>query len=98
LPQPSYTVDTLAYLKEKHPTHEFVLIMGGDNIAGFHKWKNYEHILAHHEIYVYSRPFEAPLMEISASYIRQSIKDGKSVKYLVTEPVLNALESSTLYR
>ncbi len=39
LPQPSYTVDTLAYLSEKHPTHEFVLIMGGDNIAGFHKWK-----------------------------------------------------------
>ncbi len=113
LPQPSYTVDTLAYLKEKHPAHEFVLIMGGDNIASFHKWKNYEHILAHHEIYVYSRPnykegdlinhpkvhsFEAPLMEISASYIRQCIKEGKSVKYLVTQPVLEALESTTLYR
>ncbi len=75
--------------------------------------ENHEHILTHHEIYVYNRPnykegdlinhpkvhsFEAPLMEISASYIRQCIKEGKSVKYLVTEPVLEALESSTLYR
>ena len=53
LPKPSYTIDTLTYLKEKHPEHEFVLIMGGDNLGTFHKWKNYELILQYHQIYVY---------------------------------------------
>lgn len=113
LPKPSYTVDTLTYLKEKHPTKNFVLIMGGDNLNTFHKWKNYETILKNHEIYVYSRPkyelgalanhesislFEAPLMDISASYIRKSIKHGKSVRYLVTPTVFEYLETSRLYK
>ena len=53
LPKPSYTIDTLTYLKESHPEKEFVLIMGGDNLGSFHKWKNYEVILANHQIYVY---------------------------------------------
>ena len=113
LPQPSYTVDTLAYLKEQYPNKDFTLIMGGDNIASFHKWKNYEYILEHHQIYVYSRPnagrgevadhpnvhfFDAPLMDISASYIRKCIKEGKSVRYLVTEPVYEYLAGSSLYK
>lgn len=113
LPKPSYTVDTLAYLREKHPEHEFVLIMGGDNLGSFHKWKNYEIILRDYEIYVYKRPsydlgnlqnhpkisiYEAPLMQISASYIRQCIKDKLSVQYLVPEPVFSYLNSSSLYK
>lgn len=113
LDKPSYTVDTLAYLKEKHPSHEFVLIMGGDNLGTFHKWKNYEHILEHHEIYVYRRPsyelgelqehekvslFDAPLMQISSSYIRQQIKEGSSIKYLVLEPVEKYIEESGMYK
>ena len=113
LPKPSYTIDTLTYLQEKYPGKEFVLIMGGDNLGTFHKWKNYEKILEKHEIFVYQRPqydlgelvshpkvhiFEAPLMDISASYIRQSIQAGRSVEYLVSEPVLKYLESSNLYR
>ena len=113
LPKPSYTVDTLAYLKEKHPNNDFVLIMGGDNLGTFHKWKNYEQILEHHEVYVYQRPnyelgslanhpqvsiFQAPLMDISASYIRQCIRSGYSVEYLVPPPVFDYLESSNLYR
>lgn len=113
LPKPSYTVDTLAYLTEKYPTKEFVLIMGGDNLGTFHKWKNYETILKNHQIYVYSRPnyelgglanhesvslFEAPLMAISASYVRKCIKEGKSVEYLVTPPVFDYLEVSGLYK
>lgn len=113
LPKPSYTIDTLTYLKEKYPKEEFVLIMGGDNIATLHKWKNYEQILANHQIYVYSRPkyelgalathpqvhlFDAPLMDISASYIRKCIKDGKSVQYMVKEEVFEYLASSSLYR
>lgn len=114
LPQPSYTIDTLAYLKEKYPEYEFVLIMGEDNLASFHRWKNHELLLRDHEIFVYRRPeyevpeataqhpkvrfFDAPLMHISASFIRRSIREGHPVQYLVTEPVFEYLESSSLYR
>jgi nicotinate-nucleotide adenylyltransferase len=55
LPQPNYTVNTLAHLKDKYPQHEFSLIMGEDNLNSLHKWKNYEFIIEHHEIYVYPR-------------------------------------------
>jgi nicotinate-nucleotide adenylyltransferase len=55
LSQPNYTVNTLVHLEEKYPEHTFSLIMGEDNLKSFHKWKNYEAILAHHEIYVYPR-------------------------------------------
>ncbi len=113
LPKPSYTIDTLTYLKEKYPEKEFVLIMGGDNLGTFHKWKNYEQILAHYQIYLYKRPkyelgeladhqsihmFDAPLMEISASYIRKCIKAGLSVQYLVPKAVFEYLQSSSMYR
>lgn len=112
MPQPSYTIDTLTYLKEKHPQHEFVLIMGGDNLGSFHKWKNYEVILKNHEIYVYKRPnydlgalqnhpkvhlFDAPLMEISSSIIRQFIKEKKSIRYWVPDKVLDEIERCALY-
>ena len=56
LSKPSYTVDTLVYLREKYPNKEFVLIMGGDNLATLHKWKNFEVILRDYQIYVYKRP------------------------------------------
>ena len=113
LPVPSYTVDTLSYLKEKYPEKEFVLIMGGDNIATLHKWKNYEQILAHHEIFVYARPgyelgdlathqkvkiVEAPLLSISASYIRKLISEDKSIRYLVPDTVYAYLEENPLYK
>ena len=113
LPKPSYTIDTLAYLQEKYPEHTFCLIMGGDNLASFPKWKNAEQILAHHDVYVYSRPnvdpgplvdhprvhlAEAPLLELSASFIRQCIRDGKSVRYMVPDTVYAYLQESNLYR
>ena len=113
LPKPSYTIDTLIHLKEKHPDYEFVLIMGGDNLRSLHKWKNYEIILRDYPIYVYKRPsyelgdlaahpdihlFDAPLMQISASYIRTCLKEGKSVQYLVPEPVFEYLSSSSIYK
>ena len=113
LPKPSYTVDTLTHLRDKYPNKQFVLIMGGDNLATLHKWKNYELLLRDYEIYVYQRPsydlgelaahsnvkiFEAPLMQISASYIRKWLKAGKSVEYLVSEAVFEELERSGLYR
>lgn len=113
LPKPSYTIDTLTYLSEKNPNKEFILIMGGDNLGTFHKWKNYEQILKHYQIYVYRRPtyelgdlakhpsislFEAPLMQISASYIRKCIKEEKSIQFLVTQPVFEYINSSNLYK
>lgn len=61
LPQPNYTIDTLAYLHEKHPNHKFALIMGEDNLKGFHKWKNHELILDNHAIYVYPRLSEGKI-------------------------------------
>lgn len=113
LPKPSYTIDTLTFLKEKYPAHTFALIMGGDNLATLHLWKNYEQILAHYDIYVYKRPAvemgelathprvrvcEAPMLDISATYIRDCLNSGKSVRYLVPDPVLEYLESSSMYR
>ena len=58
LDQPNYTVTTLAYITEKYPNDHFHLIMGEDNLRSFHKWKNYETILAHHHIYVYPRVYD----------------------------------------
>ena len=113
LPKPSYTIDTLTYLKEKFPKKEFALIMGGDNLGNFHKWKNYEQILANHEIYVYKRPqyelgdlaghpkiniMEAPLMQISASYIRRCIQENHSIQYLVPDTVFDYINNNALYR
>lgn len=113
LPKPSYTIDTLMFLKEKHLEHEFVLIMGGDNLATLHLWKNYEQILANYDIYLYRRPavetgewarhprvhsFEAPMLDISATYIRECLRTGKSVRYLVPDAVWEYLESGSLYR
>lgn len=113
LPSPSYTVNTLVYLRDKYPEHDFCLIMGGDNLATIDKWKNYEFLLEEYEIYLYSRPdydsgkfvdhphvrqFEAPQMEISSSYIRQCLKEGKSVQYLVPDKVYEYLESGHMYR
>lgn len=97
MPQPSYTIDTLVRLKEDYPENEYSLIIGADNLQNFHKWKNYEQILEDYSIYVYPRPgYEingshknihivngVPQMEISASFIRNSIKDRKDVSYLM---------------
>lgn len=113
LPKPSYTVDTLTYLKEQHPEKDFILIMGGDNLATLHKWKNYEVLLRDYKIYVYNRPSydlgeladhpnvtiaEAPLLSISASYVRKAIKDGLSIRYLLPEDVYKYIMTSNLYR
>ncbi len=113
LPQPSYTVDTLTYVSEKYPQHNFSLIMGGDNLTTFHKWKNYEQILSHYKIYVYKRPTyevpelathpsitlcEAPLLSISSSYIRQLIMEKKSIQYLVPAPVYKYLLDNPIYQ
>ncbi|SFC00560.1 nicotinate-nucleotide adenylyltransferase [Parapedobacter composti] len=113
LPQPSYTIDTLIHLQEKHPEKQFVLIMGSDNLASLHKWKNYEIILRDYHIHVYPRPAypvpaelaahpsvtitDTPLMELSSTFIRSAVKNGQSIRYFVPDKVLDFIESKGLY-
>ncbi len=113
LPQPSFTVNTLAYLDEKYPNREFALIMGEDNLSSLDKWKNHELILEKRNLLVYPRPncpkskfhdhpsvsfINAPLMDISSSFIRQSIKEGKDMRFFVPEKVWDYLEEMHFYR
>ena len=116
LPQPNYTVNTLAHLQEKFPSHEFSLLMGEDNLNSLHKWKNYEVILQNHDIYVYPRinnpdeihpdvatnarihRVDAPVIEISSTFIRNSIKEGKNVRPLLPAKVWDYVEHNLFYR
>jgi len=113
MPVPSYTVDTLTYLKEKYSDYNFNLIMGSDNLVNFHKWKNHEVLLKYYNILVYMRPgfedvpfldhpkvqaLEAPLLEISSSFIRKLIKEGKSIQYLVADAVFKEIMDSSLFK
>ncbi len=112
LPQPSYTVDTLAYLKEKHPSHTFKIIMGSDNLKSLHKWKNFEVLLRDYELVVYPRPtydvanfqydakltvVEAPQMNISASLIRKMFADGKQPRFFLPKSVYQYIEEMHFY-
>ncbi|MBX3240768.1 MAG: nicotinate-nucleotide adenylyltransferase [Chitinophagaceae bacterium] len=112
LPRPSYTVDTLAYLGEKYPAHRFSVIMGSDSYQNLHKWKNAEVILKNYPLIVYKRPgFEiaddakglvnvlnAPLLQISATEIRNMVRDGKSIRYLVPDVVQAEIERTGYYK
>jgi nicotinate-nucleotide adenylyltransferase len=115
LPQPNYTVNTLAHLQEKFPTHEFSLIMGEDNLNSLHKWKNYEVLLQNHDIYVYPRidmqsidpeieasarihRVDAPVIEISSTFIRDSIKQGKNIKALLPPKVWDYIDHNIFYK
>ncbi len=112
MPQPSFTIDTLVRLKEKYPEHDYALIMGSDNLQNLHKWKNYEQILKNYSIYVFPRPGYninenhanihlvkgVPQMEISASFIRRCIKEGKDVSYLMPEKAWKYTNEMNFYK
>lgn len=116
LPEPNYTINTLVHLEEKHGTnHRFSLIMGEDNLKGFHKWKNYETILDNYDLYVYPRisggevehqfkghskikRVEAPIMEISSTFIRNAHREGKNIKPLLPNDVWVYLDEMNFYR
>ena len=112
LPKPNYTINTLAVLAEKYPDHEFKLIIGGDNLRQFSKWRNSDQILENFGLLVYPRPgndsspidhpnvsqIEAPLIDISATFIRKTIRDGNSIKYLVPEQVAYMIEQRGYYQ
>ncbi|WP_256002976.1 nicotinate (nicotinamide) nucleotide adenylyltransferase [Pedobacter deserti] len=113
LPQPSYTIDTLTYLRERYPGKDFVLIMGADNMASFKKWKNYELLLRDYQIFVYPRPgadlsvwkghpsvtiTDTPQMDISSTFIRNAIKEGRNVQFFVPDSVLDFIDGKQMYR
>lgn len=113
MPRPSYTIDTLTYLKEKHPDTDFVMIMGSDNLESFTKWKNYENLERDFQQYVYPRHsshneknlklknailLKAPRIEISSSFIRDAIKEGKCVKYFLPSEVFKYIDEMNFYK
>ena len=112
LPKPSYTSNTLAFLSEKYPEHQFSIIMGSDSYQNLDKWKNYETIINNYPVYVYQREgheikktfdkeaviLNAPIIQISASQIREHIKSAKSIRYLVPEIVREEIESRKFYK
>lgn len=116
LPKPSYTIDTLTYIKEKYPDHSFALIMGEDNLKGLPKWKNADKLIENHQIIVYPRIFEgerqdneylkhenisminAPIIELSATEIRNMIKNGKNVRPMLPPEVYEYLDGSNFYK
>ena len=114
LSQPNYTIHTLVYLEEKYPEHEFALIMGEDNLISLPKWKNAEVLLQRYPVYVYPRKLNstppkpnakgrihkvgAPIIEISSSFIRNSIKKGKNIRPLLPEAVWVYLDEMNFYK
>ena len=112
LERPSYTAHTLACLQEKYPSYSFQLIMGSDSFQNIDRWKNGDYIKRSFQIDVYLRPgfelpdnvknnihiMKAPLLEISATQIRQFVKDKKSIRYLVPEPVREEIERNGYYK
>ena len=116
LPQPNYTINTLVHLQEKHSEdYHFSLLMGEDNLKGLHKWKNYEAILEHYEIYVYPRisngsvdhqfkghpkihKIDAPIMEVSSTFIRKNHAEGKNIKPLLPDAVWKYMDEMNFYK
>lgn len=115
LPQPNYTVNTLAYLEEKYPNDNFCLIMGEDNLKSLQKWKNYEVILERYSIYVYPRISEgtvetqfdnhvkikkvdAPIIELSSTFIRKGVKTGKDIRPMLSPEVWKYMDEMNFYK
>jgi nicotinate-nucleotide adenylyltransferase len=113
MPKPSYTIDTLDELRRQHPSHQFVLLMGEDNLPGLPRWKQAARILDEHEVYVYPRPgvdatdvnahpgvkvVDAPLLDISATFIRDCVRARKSIRYLVPDAVEARIEQGGFWR
>jgi nicotinate-nucleotide adenylyltransferase len=112
LPRPSYTIDTLAYIGEKYPNHKFSIIMGSDSYQNLPRWKNFGQLLKTTDFYIYTRAgfenipeyenaritiLEAPLLQISATHIRNILREGKSIRYLVPDVVKEEIERNRYY-
>jgi nicotinate-nucleotide adenylyltransferase len=113
MPRPSFTIKTLTFLQEKYPAREFVIISGTDIFPSFHKWKNWEMLLEYYKFYVYPRPgsadheltghpsvkvFHAPMVEISSTFIRQSLRHGKNMRYYLPDKVFDYIREMHFYK
>jgi nicotinate-nucleotide adenylyltransferase len=113
LPKPSFTVDTLVYLNEKHPKKEFSIIMGSDGLPTFHKWKNFQLLSEKYKRYVYPRPgiesiklsehknitlVDAPQMGISSTFIRKAVKEEKQIDYFLPKKVYDYILEMGFYK
>lgn len=112
LPKPSYTIDTLTYLQEKYSQHQFFVIMGSDSFQNLPKWKNFEALVKNYKFIVYRRPgfdisekygadityLEAPMLELSATLIRNNCKEGINIRYLVPEAVRQEIERNNYFK
>ena len=106
LPRPSYTINTLNELKRQYPEHTFHLIMGSDNWPGFPRWYKSEEILAQHGLLIYPRPgypidastlpsgvrmVDSPVLEVSSTFIRESLSQGKDIRFFLPEGIYQEL-------
>lgn len=113
LPRPSFTIVTLDALRERHPGYEFVLLMGTDNLVGLPRWQAADRLVHELDLYVYPRPgialpdlapyprarvLAAPLLDISATFIRQSVRAGQSIRYLVPATVEQEIRTQGYFR
>lgn len=112
MPRPSYTIDTMALLKEKYPYREFAIVMGTDSMDSITQWKDYKNLLAENRIIVYPRlgsnineitskydveSISAPIMEISSTFIRNSIKQNKNMSYFIPLKTHSYITQNKLY-
>jgi nicotinate-nucleotide adenylyltransferase len=112
MPKPSFAIDTLARIQDSNSYRQFILICGTDIFKNFHKWKNYNEILNQYSIYTYPRPgftlgkysdntsiklYNAPLMEISSSFIREGIKKGKNMEFWMPAKVYKYMKEMHFY-
>ena len=111
LPRPSYTIDTLTYLREQYQKHEFVIVMGSDSFQNINRWKNNDLLIKNYSFYIFQRPgyiitnnrenvttLKAPLLEISSTEIRIALKKEKTIRYMVSEKVREEIEKSGYYK
>ena len=111
MPIPSYTIATLSELTKRHLEHRFKLIIGADNWQNFQKWKDWQKILDEYGVIVYPRLgygidstgtpnaclIDAPIIEISSTYIRNSIASGLDMKFFLPQQVFNYIKEHKLY-
>jgi nicotinate-nucleotide adenylyltransferase len=109
---PSFTADTLANMVEGYPGADLFTIVGDDAAAGLTSWERHEEVVAQSRLVVVDRPgapvelpagfewlrVEVPRLEVSSTYLRARVRDGRPLDYLVTEPVLDIIAVRNLYR
>jgi nicotinate-nucleotide adenylyltransferase len=112
LPRPSFTIDTITYLTEKYPQYEFSILMGADSFQNLPNWKNATQLVQRATIFIYPRQgfsvdnklgahiqlINAPLLSLSATYIRNCVAESKSIRYMVPDAVREEIERGGYYK